>query len=75
MSTRIFHVYLDKHPRAPIALHKSVAAWPQDGCICLQDRWAEERVMMESDSGIVRGQSYFHRRYTILKHLHSGNAR
>jgi hypothetical protein len=30
MSTRIFHVKLDKHPRAPIALRKSAAAWPQD---------------------------------------------
>jgi hypothetical protein len=32
------------------------------------DGWAEEWVMMESGSGMVRGQSYFHYRYVVLTH-------
>jgi hypothetical protein len=33
------------------------------------DSWAEEWVSTESGSGMVHGQSYFHRRYTILKYF------
>jgi hypothetical protein len=33
------------------------------------DGRVEEWVMMESSSGKVLGQYYFHHRYTILKHL------